>query len=212
MIGSSAMSFSILFAVMCFIEGGIDSHPREMPACGPASIFHMLYLHDIDTSITDIESTVFTVNANADLEALSMAELRSVLKKYGLQTQSVEVESRKLDLLPTPAILYLEPQEQKDVSALGHFVVIEGIDNDQVTFVDLTFPVNESSQSRFTTSVRKLELIWNGKAIIGTEKGNMWMLYLSLLAFAGLSMLFAQQLSVFFHDPAPRAESTMNAT
>jgi hypothetical protein len=115
----------------------VEDTGGENWSCGVASIFGVLRLHNLDVQIADVRRRINEVAPDIDEGEISVAVVRDVVESFGIPASCVVVHRSSWSSVPTPAILYLRPEQVGD-TFVGHLILLLRIDSRNATILDLT--------------------------------------------------------------------------
>lgn len=137
---------------------------NRLPSCGVGCSHIFLKLHGYDVPLADLRARFQRVNPQVDLRKISCYDLRQVMEMSGLLVATVRIKPSRIGELPLPAILYLRPEHLgRDAHGIGHFIVLESIDNGQARVFDPAHFADAPIQQIRTDQLSK---VWDGEAVI----------------------------------------------
>ncbi len=162
---------------MVLVLVALLSAPAPEKACGPAALQAFLRALGHKTTEADVMGACRHVARRDDLRYMSVDELVRAARALGAAVTAVRIEPPEHELLPIPAILYLEaPSRGGSDLVLGHFVLIVGKGRNDVLIYD---PTTNDPPRR--VPLAPLYAHWSGVAIV---PGSPVRLPMAILQFA----------------------------
>ena len=133
---------------------------KPLPDCGVASVYAVAKQFEKSNSLADVEAALSTAAGSVKRKEFSLADLRHGVTALGLYGRSVRVSGASLHQISLPAILYVRPEHLDPNSPVGHFVVLQKVQDGRVTILDLT-----RSAAAWDMTVEELFTFWDGECL-----------------------------------------------
>ena len=131
-----------------------------MPDCGTASVYAVAKKFGMTKSLAEVEAALTRASGADKKKEFSLADLRKGLTAMGLHGRSVRVTSEAFDRICLPAILFIRPERLDSESPVGHFLVLQKVQDGRVTVLDLT-----RSASAWDMTAAELFTFWDGECL-----------------------------------------------
>lgn len=143
---------------------------RDPLLCGVNSSYIYLQLEKNDVKYDDVLEALRPGESGT-----SVKQLRDFLRTYDSQLSVFRSSPSKLEQLPLPAIVFLEPSGSQE-QAIGHFNVLVSVDADKVVYLDgTTGAIWDASRAEFGKT-------WSGVVIAKTSPSSLPYLVFCVLA------------------------------
>lgn len=152
--------------------GEIDSSAHQLPYCGPAAVYAMAALHQIETSPAEVESLFQASDPAPSLSALSLSEIVEALEGLGLTARSYRASRKDYLAVPTPCVAFFRAERLGGSNRkVGHVVILTSIGEQNVRVLDLT-----ESAAAISIPYEEFEQTWDGEYIAVSQSSNGLML------------------------------------
>lgn len=164
---TSSVIALVLISGVVLPSASAPSRPQgrsELP-CGVASVAVLLELLGDTRDYVDVENRFRELGMARRLNGLSMSDLQIVLEDLGYDYSAVRVSSfGDLGRSTTPAILFLQPTGTGSGDPIGHFIVLQNVDNGVATVIDLT-----TNSPLAEVPISELSRFWDGRALVPSQ-------------------------------------------
>jgi hypothetical protein len=158
-----SLAWSLALSALLTAPRATTAAESQIPECGVASTYAVLKLVGRPVPLADLVGRFHEQCPEANLDALSIAELQKVLNSYSVYTQGLQVDVRNPKRLPCPAILYLPPDRlRNNQTGIGHFLVLASVSATEADVIDLSM---RGGFSRSTLPLAELMKFWDGEML-----------------------------------------------
>ena len=170
------LSIAVLLSLATAFSSATDEAnlATPIPGCGVASTYSLLRCRGLDVTLQQVTERFQTANPTFESSAVSIADVRSALNSFGVQSSARRIQSSALTSLPTPCILFIRPgrwPRSPSGVRIGHFVTLVRFVDDRAVLLDWS---GTSVEAAIHLPTAELAKHWDGEVILAEQPRRHW--------------------------------------